>query len=194
MQSQIASTSHAWARSVRWLHFGLAFTISIQLLSSQIMVSPRHAHDHPIGYLFLLIHEYDGLVAAAILLLHWLWLALDRQLFSHLFPWTFQGGRDIITDIQGLFRGQISGTGDRGGLPGFVHGLGLLTATAMGLTGVGIFLIFHQPHTPEAIKDLVKGAHSLIANLIWIYFGGHVLLAVIHEMMGHPVIRQMFKP
>ncbi len=183
-----------WARSIRWLHFGLALTVITQLLTSQFMTPPFDVHTTILGKAVFSLHEYDGFAVVGIIELHWLWLAMDQRLFRHLFPWTLHGFAEVREDLKHLLRGRLPNTGDRGGLPGLVHGLGLLTATAMGLTGLSIFWLLHTSAPPKVIKALLLQLHSLIAYLMWAYLAGHVLLAVVHQIMGYPVIKRMFRP
>lgn len=187
-------SEHEWRRPVRWLHFALALGISVQLLSSQFMTLP-HDHDATsFGVALFRVHVFAGLSTAAVIVLHWLWLAIDRHhLFKHLFPWTRSGIAEVGQDLTSLLRGKLVADGDRGGLSGLVHGLGLLTATTMGMTGVTIFWILNTPDAQKGLRDLVFNAHSLIANLMWAYFIGHVLLAVLHHWFGHPTLKRIFR-
>lgn len=184
---------HEWRRPVRWLHFGLALTITLQLFSSLVMSSPASDYASSFGLALFRVHEYLGIVAAVIVGLHWLWMPFDRHhLFIHLFPWGKRGRQEIADDLRTLARGELPEEGDRGGLSGLVHGLGLLAATAMGISGVLLYVMLRMPSTPTFLFFTTADAHSLIGNLMWAYLGGHVLLAALHHFIGHPTLKRMF--
>lgn len=184
---------HQWRRPVRWLHFALALTISLQMLNSLIMTPPFYYHTSLIGRITYTMHAYVGLFAAAVIALHWIWLLVDRHhLFAHLFPWGAKGRKQVIEDVRLLMQLRLPEEGDHGGLSGLVHGLGLLTATAMGGTGVGLYFMLGNVITPHLLLRLIASTHSLVSNLMWAYLGGHVLLAVVHHFIGHPTLKRMF--
>ncbi|MEJ2478787.1 MAG: cytochrome b/b6 domain-containing protein [Acidihalobacter sp.] len=188
-----AAAGHEWRRPVRWLHFGLALTITLQLFNSLVMSPPFYRHASAFGLGLFGMHEYLGLLAAAIVVLHWLWMPFDRQrLFSHLFPWGAQGRRDVMDDLRTLAQGQLPGESDRGGLSGLVHGLGLLAATGAGLTGVLLYVLMGASSAPALLLYLSAELHSAFGNLMWGYLGGHVLLATVHHLIGHPTLKRMF--
>jgi hypothetical protein len=67
-----------------------------------------------------------------------------------------------------------------------VHGLGLLTVTAMAATGTVLFfsggVVFHD----------AMALHRMIANLMWAYLIGHSGLAALHHLLGSDLLRRMF--
>ncbi|MEW5790945.1 MAG: hypothetical protein ACOY4L_01175 [Pseudomonadota bacterium] len=36
-----------------------------------------------------------------------------------------------------------------------------------------------------------REAHEFIATFVWIYWVGHVAIAVLHQLMGHPVFERI---
>jgi hypothetical protein len=184
---------HEWRRPVRWLHFGLALTITLQLFNSLIMSPPFYRHTSAFGQATFGMHEYLGLIAAAVIALHWIWMLFDRHhMFSHLFPWDADGRRDIVDDLRTLARGELPAENDRGGLSGLVHGLGLLAATGAGFTGVLLYALMGSPSAPALLFYLAAELHSAFGNIMWGYLGGHVLLAAVHHLIGHPTLKRMF--
>ena len=75
-------------------------------------------------------------------------------------------------------------------LAGAVHGLGLLAATGMALSGATYF--FTERSSP--VHRLALASHHLIANLMWAYVIGHVSLALIHRLRGDDIFARMFWP
>jgi len=188
-------TSH-WSLATRFLHLGLALTVSTQLIVSLVMQPP--GEDDGGGALAKLayeIHETVGLSALAIVLLHWLSSLLQQggNYLGHLFPWGSVGRAEIKADIETLKRGALPAGGARGGLPGLVHGLGFLAVTGMVLTGGVLFLNWpEQGDVPEWV-DLVGEVHETIGILVWTYWGAHIALAVLHGLAGHSEVRDIFK-
>ena len=66
-----------------------------------------------------------------------------------------------------------------------VHGLGLLTALAMGATGAWLY-------TLSVPTSLVLELQEAVANLVWAYVVSHAGLAVLHQASGHPALKRMF--
>jgi hypothetical protein len=109
------------------------------------------------------------------------------------FPWGAKGRAEIKADIAILKQGALPEGGARGGLPGFVHGLGLLAVTGMVLTGGMLFLYWpEQGDIPEWV-DKIGEVHGYIGSLVWAYWGSHIALAVLHGFAGHTEVRDIFK-
>ncbi|WP_231737582.1 hypothetical protein, partial [Caulobacter sp. CCH5-E12] len=45
---------------------------------------------------------------------------------------------------------------------------------------------------PAGIREAGLTVHGAFANLVWTYLIGHASLAVLHELAGHRLFRQMF--
>lgn len=162
-----------WDKKTSLLHFGLAITVTLQLLFALLMQNgyPR----------IFILHEINGLLIVLIVLIHWSWSVFSHQYnLSHLFPWTKQGFSAIINDLNILVqRGKPPEGGPRLGLPGFIHGLGFLAVTGMAFTGFLIFISIQL----KLGWHLPKTFHSMIADLVWIYWVGHVLMAITHALV-----------
>ena len=190
-------SNNRWSLSTRFLHLGLVITVSTQLIVSLVMQPPAE-HEETATALTKLayeIHESVGLAALAIVVLHWLSSLVQSggNNLSHLFPWGASGRAEIKADIAILKQGALPEGGARGGLPGFVHGLGLLAVTGMVLTGGVLFLYWpEQGDIPEWV-DQIGEVHSVIGNLVWAYWGSHIALAVLHARAGHTEVRDIFK-
>lgn len=185
----------AWSRPTRFLHAGLAITVTLQLLLSMVMQAPTREHT-PTGLPAMLFeaHEFVGLTAVAIVLLHWLWSlrAADAGI-SHLLPVTRERRAQVAREVRDLARRRLPEGGPGGGLPGLVHGLGLLAVTGMAITGVVIFALLPEAGPPPAQAHFFMEAHSFIAFFVWVYWGGHVALALLHQRAGHPTLTDMFR-
>ena len=190
-------SNNRWSQSTRFLHLGLVITVSTQLLVSLVMQPPGEHEEiaTALAKQAYEIHEGVGLAALAVVVLHWLssFLQSGGVNLGHLFPWGAKGRAEIKADITVLKQGSLPEGGARGGLPGFVHGLGLLAVTGMVLTGGVLFLYWpEQGDIPEWV-DQIGEVHEVIATLVWTYWGSHIALAVLHGLAGHTEVRDIFK-
>lgn len=174
--------------TTRLLHMLLALAILHQLLISLVMFGPRK------GGLGWQAHEVVGVAALAILTGFWLWTLLRRRETrpTQLFPWLSRSGRaalkaDAADHLAALRRLRLP-HGQDSPIASAVHGLGLLLATAMALTGAAYFL---EGLVPQALIWAAIFAHTTLANLMWAYLIGHAGLAVLHEITGQRVLRRM---
>lgn len=187
-------------RVTRWLHLGIALVIVNQLFTSLLMGIPEPGEARTQSErLFFLIHERSGLAALVLVGFHWLW-GLGGHVsegWGHLFPWfsrrRLQGlWLDLRTVPQWLRQELPPQENDTLPLTGAVHGLGLLAATAMGLTGGIIFWGMAPNGSASPIIEAIKEIHGFIAAFIWAYFIGHVGMALFHHWRGHRTLIDMF--
>lgn len=184
----------SWSMTTRWLHIGLAGTVTAQLLLSLVMSPPGEEGGNAFTNALFEIHEGVGLLALAIVLAHWYWTlrgAKDAS-FTHLFPWSGEARQDVLADIQKLRNKELPETGPRGGLPGLVHGLGFLLVTLSALTGSLIFSMLPEHGPLSAGVENLMGFHGFIGTFVWLYWLGHVALAVWHHLQGQDTVRNMF--
>ena len=149
----------------RFLHLLLLVMVLHQVIGSQFMERPFPG-DEP-AWPFLL-HEWVGIAAFGVLAAFWAWTLLrDRREtpLCRLLPWfSIAGWRAVLVDALRT-TGRVFGVEPAeleadGALASAVHGLGLLVASAMALTGGAYFVLFAG--TPEG--KLVLGLHKAAAN------------------------------
>lgn len=187
-----------WQRVTRWLHGFIAVTISAQLLLSLVMANPNRLEQAgAFGRFTLEAHEILGLAALLFMLAHWVWLLLPRSdiSFAHLFPYTATGRRHIMADIRYLWHQRaLPPAAETGGLSGFIHGLGFLTAGVMVFSGLGLYLVLEfGSGANSSVFHITGNVHGLFGNLMWAYLAGHVLAAAWHQHRGSPIITRMFR-
>lgn len=183
-----------WSLPTRWLHIGLAVTVTAQLFISLIMEPPIHQDASALAHGAYQVHEAVGLAALAIVLAHWLWTMIAKADGgrAHLFPWRGEALAAVKGDIAALMNRRLPDGGPRGGLPGLVHGLGFLAVSGMAMTGAVLFEIFPDAGRPGPIAHGFKEVHQFLANFVWAYWYGHVGLALLHKWSGHPNVKAMF--
>ena len=187
----------SWPSQLKWLHIALAVLVTFQLLS-QLKMHAIWKHLHVAAYQHVLYwaHMLLGAATFLVILLFWRQICLSRALRLHLYPYIGIHRDRIWADIRQALRGNLPEGGMRGGLPGFVHGLGILVVTAMGLTGILMFYLILSANGVKpaaAYYEFPKSIHSLVANLLWAYWGGHIAMALLHARKN-PKILRVFVP
>lgn len=183
-----------WSRPTRLLHMGMALTVSLQLGISLLMAAPDKENASKFAHTAFEAHEIVGMTALVIILAHWFW-SLTNQAdggLARLFPWRGAALAEVKHDLSQIIKGQLPANDARGGLPGLVHGLGFLAVTGMVATGGVLFFIFPETGKPDATVEFFAGIHEFIAPLVWIYWGSHIALALLHKKMGHTTLQEMF--
>ena len=132
------------------------------------------------------------MTAFSFALLHWPWLLAGRDGgLRHLFPLDRQARRAVLADIGGLLRLRLPSGGPRPGLPGLVEGAGLLLVTLQGGVGFVIFILLPpRGELPEYLEWLGE-IHEALGGLVWIYWFGHVGMALVHRLAGDEVLRRI---
>jgi cytochrome b561 len=183
-----------WSVQTRWLHMGLALTVTLQLAISLIMEPPDEKSASAVARAAFEAHEVVGIAAVIIVLAHWLWSLSSRADggLARLFPWSGSAWLEVKSDVSRLVNRQLPDGGARGGLPGLVHGLGFLAVSGMALTGAALFVLFPEAGKPDDTVEFIADIHSFIANFVWAYWGGHVALALLHKKSGHSTVQDMF--
>ncbi len=179
-----------WSSTLRWMHLGLAVSVTLQLLLSLVMEAPGEAEGYEIWA--FVAHEVFGLTAFSFAILHWLWIAAGHDGgVKHLFPFYPGGMKAVWKDITGLVRLTLPQGGPLPGLPGLIEGVGLLVVTLQGAVGFAIFILLppegELPGTFEWLGEL----HEVFGSLVWIYWFGHAGMAVVHRLMGDDVLQRI---
>lgn len=185
-------------RVTRAFHMFLALGIVLQVVASTMMVVPRpgRAADTWWG-----IHEYLGMTLGVILILHWLWTVRATALRGEaylLFPWFSSRKLGLLVDdfkdtLNALRSGRLPEVGDKPrALPAALQSLGLILATLLALTGTCIGLVVEGVIDRPSFFGLVREAHGIGGNLMWLYLVAHPLIAVAHEVAGQRLIGGMF--
>ncbi len=183
-----------WSLPTRLLHFGMVITVTIQLGLSLVMSPPDDDKASVLASLTFETHEVVGMIALVIVVGHWIWTLSNHADggLRHLFPWFGEARREVIREAMGLLGGQMPEGGIRGGLPGFIHGLGMLIVSGMVITGGILFFLLPESGKFSAPTEFFAEVHEVIATLVWLYWGGHGGAALMHHMKGQALVKSMF--
>lgn len=187
-----------YEKSIRILHILLLLTVLSQLATELFMQVPKPGEQPEFFPLFLFsIHWVIGFFVV-IICLSYLMLVLDKDDHrNRLFPWLERDLRTALIaeakrDIPGWFKGRLPPPDQVHLIAGTVHGLGLLLATSLGMTGVIIYLgIKHDGSIPPAIH-FIREIHEVLGIMLWLFIVGHLLMATLHQIKGHRVLQNMF--
>lgn len=173
-----------WDGATRFLHLGLALTVSLQLLNSLLLEAPEP--DRPLtGFEALIFHSHEwlGMAALTIVLLHWAWSlwGMGGIGIRHLFPWSAPDRAAIAQELRGLLLLRLPQGGPPGKLSGLIHGLGLLAVTGSALTGAVLFFALPENGQTNIVTAAAEEAHEIISTLVWAYWIGHVAMGLLHH-------------
>ena len=186
-----------YSRIIRALHALTALTITFQMVISLVMDHPRTSRPmSATGGLFFRWHEWLGLAALAILVCGWAYRlsSWKRESQGRLFPWLSSPGRQaLFQDLKQFLLLRWTSIPEDGALAGTVHGLGLLIAAAMVLTGGVIYFLLGPQDTVTPTVRSVMEVHSFLATFMWIYLCSHAFMGVWHQYMGHGNLGRMFR-
>ena len=187
-----------YSRTTRILHALLALTITFQLIVSLVMDHPHIARpmSHA-GAIWFEWHEWVGLTVVAVLLVSWIYRLMNfqREAQGQLFPWLNAPGRSELLAESGQLLSLKKWTTlpETGALAGTIHGLGLLIATAMAVTGGVLYLKLWPANIVTGNTADLMDVHSNLATIMWAYLYGHGLMAVWHQFIAHASISKMFR-
>jgi hypothetical protein len=182
----------ARSQATRIIHLLLLLLVVLhQLIGSQFVSRPLPGDTPEWPYL---MHEYVGLAGLGVVLAFWIWTLFRRgeTRLGRLFPWLSIGRvRDVLADLnEQVFHRLLKGCAPddgSGALASAIHGLGLLTVSAMAATGAVFFFA-----EGTGVARAALGLHRLLANLMWAYLIGHAALAALHQLLGDDVLSRMF--
>jgi cytochrome b561 len=176
----------------RVLHLAVLLTVVDQLLTSLVMERPLPGEDPDWPFA---LHQQIGLVGLGVLMLFWLWMLIrdERETpLQRLFPW-FSAERlaDVAADIRAIVRALAALRAPPphvDALSSAVHGLGLLLATFLAMSGAVWFALF----TGTPYGRILLMAHKLAGNVMWAYLIAHASAALLHQARGDRIFARMF--
>lgn len=182
----------------RFLHLLVAAGVTLQMLTSLVMVYPKPGR-LPNGWYE--VHEIVGFGLLAIVTAYWLWIvgrSMARGEKAMLFPWLsarlLAALRDdaLATGREALSLRLPTGSEPRP-LPAAIQGIGLLLALMLAATGTAIEIGRAPDGGLSPLLRGVKEVHEVMAPLMWAYLVAHPLLGVLHHLAGHRTLSRMFR-
>ena len=174
------------------LHALIALGITANLALSQFMAA---ADIGVSGDGFYLAHQWAGLGLVGVLAAYWLWKLAGHcpQGWAYFFPWfSKESYAALWSDMKTLLRLRVREFPESSVLSGAIHGLGILTASAMALSGTAQYVVLQEYIASPTLFELAKTSHEALASFMWAYLVGHVFMGVAHQAWGHQSIRKIF--
>lgn len=181
----------------RILHLIVAVGVTLQMLLSLVMVSPKP--DRAPNFWFE-GHEFFGATLLVVVTVYWLWIiartiARDEPLM--LFPWfSPQLRQDLFDDVKATWRDlsnkRLPPADTVKPLPAAVQGLGLLLALGMAATGTIVEIGMGPDGATSPLVHAVKEVHETMAPLMWGYLVVHPLVGFAHQLLGDRIVSRMF--
>src|SRR5690348_16910318 len=185
--------------TTRLLHLLLAVAVIGQLADAQLMRAPRPerpASDTEAAV--FVVHEYVGLATMTVIVLFWLWLLVRRFETDPgaLFPW-FSRDRlaalwaDAVLHLHAATRLTLPDPDRSPALAPAIQGLGLVLVLILAVTGTLGFFAWTPGTSMAGFAYVVFYIHGTLANVLWAYLPVHVGAVVLHEVLGHRLLRRM---
>ncbi len=186
-----------YSRITKLLHLGVASTISLQLLLSLVMASPHPGRERSlVGTWGYELHEYVGLTALALIVLHWLLFFSGNAYkgLGHFFPWFSAPRRQSLwQEVRTLARFRVGNPATQDQLAGALQGLGMLVGLMLAASGGLIFFSMAADGSGSPSVHLVKEFHGFWGPVMWGYVGIHFGATLIHRFLGHDEVADIFR-
>jgi len=180
------------------LHFLIAGGMIFELLIENWMLRPKSGETATVSQVLLFgAHEFIGVGLLVIVMTRFMLMAGSRKDFLRLFPWLEEGGRQSLASelkgaLPGWFSGKLKDTGEQDSLAKTVHGLGLLLALGLGLTGLILFIEISPEGATGTLEHAAMEVHALMGTLLWIFIIAHIAMTIYHQLLGHRVLQYIF--
>lgn len=150
------------------------------------------------GAFLMQAHRTAGLLVVVFVFLNFIWAVMHRgspknRQISVLF--SQQHWREALTIAKRLprmFMGKSAMVESGNALALIVEMFGLLTMTAMAITGLIIWNIWAGLGSPvSAQAELLMQIHGMVAAVLFVYLAGHVSMALLHVRSGDSVFARI---
>jgi len=210
-----------YAKPIRIFHTIFALCMMTQLAVGELMDVPEVDDDHDeasiswvmtavaheghhqgagpvVETLGFEVHEYLGLTIAGLLIIRIL-LAMTNlpgANWRHLFPWLFAAGRKQLGDeiklqMAGWKSMKLAPPEDGEAVARSVHGLIILSAIVMAVTGTFLYFGWSQVAEQTAWIESIAWVHETVVNGLLALLGAHILAVILHQRQGHNIIARI---
>jgi len=144
------------------------------------------------------VHEWLGLIIAGLLVIRILlaMTSLPGANWRHLFPWLFASGRkqlavEIKLQMAGWKSMKLAAPEDGEAVARSTHGLIILSAIIMGITGTILFFGWSITAPQTELIELVASVHEAVVGGLEALLGVHILAVILHQRQGHDIISRI---
>jgi len=218
MTTENKQKDQGYAKPIRIFHSIFALCMITQLAVGELMdvpevedthqatsmwVTPAFAHEGhhaastgPIEEtLGFEVHEYLGLFIATLLVIRIIlaMTSLPGANWRHLFPWVFASGRkqlgnEIKLQMAGWKSMKLAPPEDGEAVARSVHGLIVLSAIIMGITGAFLYFNWSITAPQTDLVELIASTHELVVGGLEALLGAHIFAVILHQRQGHNII------
>ncbi len=180
------------------LHFLIAGGMILELILEHWMQRPKPGETITVSQaLFFGAHEFIGISMLVIVMTRFMLMAGERKDFLRLFPWFEEKGRQgLVYELRNAppdwFSGNLKAIGEQDFLAKTVHGLGLLLALGLGLTGLTLFIEISPEGATGALGRGAMEVHALMGTLLWVFLIAHIAMTIYHQLLGHRAMQHIF--
>ncbi|MDQ6965837.1 MAG: cytochrome b/b6 domain-containing protein [Mariprofundaceae bacterium] len=157
-----------------------------------------HIGDSKQGQLLMQAHRTGGILVAVIVLANLIWAFLPRgkprkrQISVLLSKLHWREALSIARNMPQILLGKRPLPKSDNSLSLVFEMLGLLTMSAMAVTGFIIWILWAGPgNQVTAQAEVVMETHAAIAILLFFYLTGHVSMALMHVRAGDPIFSRI---
>jgi cytochrome b561 len=190
------STPFRYNRALRAMHALIAAAIVAQMVLTLVMDHPSAKRPmRPVGAFYFQWHEWVGLAAFAVLAVNWIYRVVKwkREGQGRLFPWLTRDGLAALGgELRDFLRLEWKAIPVDGALAGTIHGLGLLLATALVVTGAMLYIVLWPANVVTPLAAQLMYVHQLMGPAMWTFLAGHGAMALWHQFSGEGSLARMF--
>ena len=174
----MSDSKYTYNLLTKWLHFGIAISITIPLLFSIFMDKGGASLSFPL--IAYDLHKFIGLNALLLVSLYLLWSAERKAKTStELFPWfSLKQIKILFTEFKGLFS-KSKNTGTKS-MAAAVQGLGITFALVATTSGLYLIMGVIFPSLLFNSENIFIVLHAWSSNALWGYLALHLGAALWH--------------
>jgi cytochrome b561 len=186
-----------YGRFTRILHTLIAIGITLELVSSLVLRTPRPGRVlTPLQSFGYQAHETIGMAVLAVLILHWVVFVNGHahKGIGHFFPWFSRARRiAVLGEVRELLTFKVGDPEQNDSLAGAIEGLGLLVGSILAVSGAVLFFGIAENGVMSRPIHTVKEFHEFWGPVMWTYLCIHAGAAMLHPGLGHRSVLSIFK-
>lgn len=143
-------------------------------------------------------HEFLGLMVVGLILLRLIlsFTSLPGANWRNLFPYLSAGGREILlmeskAQFAGWKQARLAPPEEGETVAKSVHGLILLAAVCMAITGTILFFGWDAHARQTVFIELTGSVHEMIVGGLEALLAAHILAVLLHQWQGHNILARI---